>query len=62
MVKDAKNWRCLECGYSAKKSHVMEHVESKHIVDHPGCICNLCHKFFKNRVQMRTHRRNGHCT
>jgi len=57
MVKVDKKWRCLECGRLAKKSHLVEHIEAKHIVDHPGCICNVCGQFFKHRVKMRTH----HC-
>ena len=59
MVKAAKNWSCLECGHNAKRSNLIEHVESKHIVDHPGCICNLCQQNFKNRIHMRMHRCNA---
>lgn len=53
---DLKNWLCMECGYKSKKSHVMEHVEAKH-VEHPGYACPICPKTFQTRGSLRQHRR-----
>ena len=49
-------WRCIDCGYIGnKKTHTREHVEAKHIPNHPGCICNFCNRLYKNRVTLRSH-------
>ena len=49
-------WTCLDCGYRGKKSHVMEHVEMKH-VEHSGYMCPVCPKVFRSRVTLRQHRK-----
>ena len=56
-ASEASAWVCLECGYQSKKSHVMEHVESKH-VDHPGYVCPLCPKVFQTRGSLRQHKKH----
>lgn len=53
---DPKVWECMDCGYKGKKSHVVEHVEAKH-VDHPGYTCQLCPKVFQTRGSLRQHRK-----
>ncbi|XP_023319847.1 protein tramtrack, beta isoform isoform X11 [Eurytemora carolleeae] len=48
-------WTCFVCEYTSKyKSHVIEHVEAKH-VDHPPYICGICGKNFKARNGYRQH-------
>ena len=51
-----KVWQCIDCGYSRKKSHVVEHVEAKH-VNHPGYTCQMCPKVFPTRGSLRQHRK-----
>jgi rubrerythrin len=49
-------WYCLVCRYeSAKKSHVFEHIEAKHI-DHPGYSCPICGRLLKNSIALRRHK------
>lgn len=48
-------WTCQVCGYTSKyKSHMIEHVEAKH-VEHPPYVCGICDKQFKARNGFRQH-------
>jgi len=53
---DAGGWRCQICGIIRKKSHLMEHVEAKHM-NHPGFQCQLCNRIIKGRNSLRKHLR-----
>jgi len=55
LAKLAGQWVCFVCEYTSKyKSHVIEHVEAKH-VDHPPYVCGICEKTFKARNGFRQH-------
>ena len=56
LTDEAGSWVCLECGYQRKKSHVIEHIEARH-VEHPGYACMECPKVFQTRGSLRQHKR-----
>lgn len=52
-----KRWICKNCLYSSlRRSHVSEHVEIKHLENHPGCMCINCGETFTNTIKMRRHK------
>ena len=56
MTKLENTWACRECPYNSRnKTHVVEHVESKH-VEHMGYECPFCNKIYKNRSSYRQHK------
>ena len=57
MCKDGFTWYCNECNYnSMKKSHLFEHIESKH-VSHSGYSCSYCGKVLKTKAAFGRHRK-----
>merc|ERR1712098_825641 len=57
---DYGGWKCTDCEYfSAKKSNVYKHVESRH-VETQYYPCNLCGKDFKGINSYNVHLSNVH--
>ena len=57
---DYGGWKCTDCDYySAKKSNVHKHVESKH-VETQYYPCNFCGKVFKGINSYNVHLSNVH--
>ena len=49
-------WQCLECDKMLARKHDMSrHVEAYHLADHPGVVCSVCAKVYKNRESLRQH-------
>lgn len=49
-------WQCLECDKMlARKHDMVRHVEAYHLADHPGVVCGVCAKVYKNRESLRAH-------
>ena len=49
-------WQCLECDkLLARKHDMVRHVEANHLADHPGVVCSVCSKVYKNRESLRAH-------
>ena len=49
-------YRCSDCDHAFRqKINLRVHIEGKHIVDHPGIICNLCSKHCSTRDALRKH-------
>ena len=49
-------WACTICDRSSKnKSHIVEHVESKHIDDGQSFVCRFCGKSMRTRQTYRLH-------
>jgi len=59
MYKEGSTWYCTDCQYQSTKSHVYEHVESKHI-QHPGWQCFYCKKIMKTKADFGRHHK--YCT
>ena len=54
-------WSCNICGKSSKsKTDISRHIESVHVVDHPGYKCDLCDYIAKSRNALRQHRNVRH--
>ena len=54
MTKVDGSWSCTDCGHlTATKSHLYEHVESKHVSS--GYYCQYCQKFCPSRNALRSH-------
>ena len=53
-VGNAK-WQCLECGYEAKRNHVRDHVEAKHLPPGEGYVCPHCNQHCKNNWSLKNH-------
>jgi hypothetical protein len=49
-------WKCTQCEYSTKsKTHMTEHVESKHVNDGLAYGCKFCYKLARSRNLLRAH-------
>ena len=49
-------WQFLECDKMlARKHDMVRHVEAYHLADHPGVVCGVCAKVYKNRESLRAH-------
>ena len=53
-------WQCLDCGYEAKRNHVRDHVEAKHLPPGDGYVCPHCFINLRNRIALRDHFRRSH--
>jgi hypothetical protein len=54
-------WKCTFCEYSSKsKTHMMEHVESKHVDDGLAYACKFCPRTLKARNMLRKHVHSSH--
>ena len=57
MTKVDTLWVCNDCPYKSRnKTHVVEHVESKHVLSHGGYECPVCEKVYKVRSSFRQHK------
>jgi len=55
-MNESKVWQCTECGRESKyKTDITRHVESLHILDHPGYTCTFCGVTMKSRNSFRKH-------
>ena len=58
---ELKTWCCSVCGKESKlKSDISRHIDSMHIIDHPGYNCYLCSEILKSRESLRKHIRYRH--
>ena len=49
-------YRCSDCDHAFRqKINLRVHIEGRHIVDHPGIICNYCSKHCSTRDALRKH-------
>ena len=54
-------WKCTLCEYSTKsKTHMTEHVESKHVDDGLAYACKFCPRTLKSRNTLRLHVYSSH--
>jgi len=54
-------WKCTQCEYSTKsKTHMTEHVESKHVDDGLAYACKFCPRTLKSRNTLRLHVYSSH--
>lgn len=57
MWKEEKTWFCQACAYTSNhKGHMFEHIEAKHITNHPGYQCAYCLSLFNNKLKLRKHK------
>ena len=56
-----KKWCCYVCGKeSVSKSDISRHVESVHVVNHPGYKCSFCGTIVKSKNAFRMHIARNH--
>ena len=56
-----KKWCCYVCGQeSVNKNDISRHVESVHIVNHPGYECSFCGAIVKSKNALRMHIARNH--
>jgi len=61
MYFSGDQWACSICGKSSKlKTDISRHIESIHVVNHPGYKCNVCDYVSKSRNALRQHRSSHH--
>ena len=61
MFFSGENWSCSICGKSSKsKRDISRHVESLHVMNHPGYKCDFCDYIAKSRNALRQHRSVHH--
>ena len=55
-MNESKVWQCTECGRESKyKTDITRHVESLHILDHPGYECSYCGRIIKSKDAFKRH-------
>ena len=60
-LQDYGVWKCTLCEYTTKsKTHMTEHVESKHVDDGLAYTCKFCPKTTKSRSGLRLHVNKHH--
>ena len=58
---ESGNWCCSVCGKEFKiKNDMKRHVESLHIINHPGYVCNYCGDTVKSKNALRLHISSKH--
>ena len=56
MFFSGENWSCSICGKSSKsKRDISRHIESLHVMNHPGYKCDFCDYIAKSRNALRQH-------
>ena len=56
MFHTESGWTCSVCSKQSKlKSDISRHVESKHILDHPGYECSYCGRIIKSKDAFKRH-------
>ena len=61
MINENGTWMCTVCGKCAKsKTDISRHIDSLHIVDHPGYNCENCGNNFRSKASLRSHNMK-HC-
>ena len=56
-----KIWCCCVCGKEFKTTQdIKRHIESLHITNHPGYVCNYCGINVKSKNALRLHISNKH--
>ena len=56
-----KKWHCYVCGQEyVIKSDISRHVESLHILNHPGYECSFCGTIVKSKNAFRMHIARNH--
>lgn len=56
-------WVCSICGKSSRlKTDISRHIESIHVINHPGYTCSVCDYSSKSRNALRQHRSVHHPT
>ena len=54
-------WKCAVCDYApAKSSNLYNHIECKHLPDHPGYDCDICSRVCKTRHGLICHTQKAH--
>ena len=49
-------WECSFCGRMSKvKTNIFDHIEAAHF-ESPGYPCDICHKSYRTRHSLRTHK------
>ena len=56
VLTQEKLWLCTACGKESRyKTDISRHIDSKHIIDHPGYDCDLCGEHLKSKQALRRH-------
>ena len=55
MYQSEAGWTCSVCGLTRSKTDITRHVESMHILNHPGYECNYCDRVIKSKEALRKH-------
>ncbi|XP_023319945.1 protein tramtrack, beta isoform isoform X23 [Eurytemora carolleeae] len=57
MEDEGMAWTCIDCSYSSKnRTHVIEHVEGRHIENKAFYICEICSTVLRTRKSYRQHK------
>ena len=56
VLTQEKLWLCTACGKESRyKTDISRHIDSQHIIDHPGYDCDLCGEHLKSKQALRRH-------
>ena len=56
-----RTWHCKVCGKEAHKTHIIGHIEAKHITSKVLHSCDICGKVSKTRDGLRRHKSRDGC-
>ena len=56
-----RTWQCKVCGKEAHKTHIIGHIEAKHIISKVLHSCDICGKVSKTRDGLRRHKSRDGC-
>ena len=61
MFFSGDQWTCSICGKSSRlKTDISRHIESIHVINHPGYKCDICDYSSKSKNALRQHRSVRH--